>query len=798
MVEEQNKCIHCGADCGKNPVIWSDKPFCCHGCEQVYRILNDNKLTTYYTLEKTPGIKVEELKHNDKYSYLDREEIQNKIIEFREGDLARVKFFIPGIHCASCIWLLEKLNRLHDGIKQSSVDFIRKELTINFLVSEISLRKLVELLVSIHYVPDISLQSLEKKSHQAVNKKLMYKIGVAGFVFGNVMLYSLPEYFNGKPLNESLGTFLYYMSYILMVPLVFYSGSDYLISAFKNLKKGIINVDLPIALGLLALFGVTSYEVLSGIGPGYSDSLAGFLFFLLIGRWYQSKTYQALSFDRDYKSYFPIAVTKITENGEETALLKEITEGDSLLIRNKELIPADAILEEGLALIDYSFVTGESRPVRKEKGDPLYAGGIQTSGAIVVRLTKDVEQSHLTQLWNQQSRGERPKNQLVSIVDNISVWFTISIIIIALSGFIFWLFQVDLKSAILVLTSVLIVACPCALALSLPFTLGSTMRFLGQRGMYLKNTDVIQKLSKIDCIVFDKTGTLTQADQNDIQFHGVELTDQDKKWIASLSRHSIHPLSQAISQYLDCSETMSVEGFVEVAGRGTYGVIQQTEIRLGSAEYLGITSREKEVEFSRVFYSKNKNIIGYFTISNKYREGFREVIQKLNQDYELFVLSGDNDSEKAQLSNYFKLENMHFNQTPADKMTFIDNLKTQGKKVLMMGDGLNDAGAFLNSDVAVSIADDVYHFSPAGDIIVKADEFKSFNRFIMLAKRSLTIVKLSFLISFFYNIIGLSFALSGNLSPVVAAILMPLSSVSVVAFATFATQITGRWIMGKK
>ena len=797
MTEETNKCIHCGADCGKNPVIWDNEKFCCHGCEQVYRILNENKLSNYYNIEETPGLRVEAPQHIDKYAYLDRDEVRQKMYEFQEGNLVKVRFFIPSIHCASCIWLLEQLGRLNKGIRYSSVDFIKKELTVNFQDDEITLRELVELLVSIHYIPDISLQSLDNKNNTKSNKKLLYKIGVAGFVFGNVMIYSLPEYFNGQPLNESIGTFLYYLCYVLTVPLVFYSGSDYLISAFKNLRKGIINVDLPIALGLLALFGVTSYEVISGIGPGYSDSLSGFLFFLLIGKWYQGKTYQALSFDRDYKSYFPVAVTKITDNGEVSTLLKEIGEGDILLIRNKELIPADAILEEGAGLIDYSFVTGESRAIKKEIGDSLYAGGIQTSGAIKVKLTKDVEQSHLTQLWNQQSKAKQKKNVLVSIVDKISVWFTLTIIIIAISGFVFWLLKDDFKTAILVLTSVLIVACPCALALSLPFTLGSAMRILGHRGMYLKNTDVIQKITTINSIVFDKTGTLTQPEQNDVNFIGTHLSDTDKSYVMSLSKQSIHPLSHAISQYLEDNKTSKVEGFVEVAGRGIFGRIDGSDVKLGSAEYLGIAPSEEDNQISRVYFSVDEIEKGYFTISNSYRPGFREVIEDMSHENDLYVLSGDNDSEKSHLIKYFKESNIHFNQQPGDKMKFVEDLKKEGKVVLMMGDGLNDAGAFMNSDIAVSIADDVYHFSPAGDAIIKASEFKHFSKFLSFSKKSLTIVKLSFIISFVYNIIGLSFALTGNLSPVVAAILMPVSSVSVVAFATFSTRILGRWVLGK-
>jgi len=457
---ENNKCIHCGADGGRNPVVEEENIFCCQGCRQVYKILQSSKLTQYYNIEYTPGIKIDSPPHSSKYAFLDQDEVKEKLYEFHEDNIAKVVFYIPGIHCASCIWLLENLNKLNPGIRQAFVNFINKEYTVSFNAEEISLRQLVELLVSIHYIPEISLKTLEKPDYESSNRKLLYKIGVAGFVFGNVMLYSLPEYFNGEPLNESLGKFLYYLSYGLLLPLVFYSGSDYLVSAFKNLIKGIINIDLPIAIGILALFLVTSYEVLSNSGPGYSDSLSGFLFFLLLGRWYQSKTYQALTFDRDYKSYFPVAVTRVEGDQEESILLENIKIGNLLLIRSKELIPADGTLVDGTALLDYSFVTGESNPVRKFIGEPVYAGGVQSMGAILVRVEKEVEQSHLTQLWNQSDKSTNKHSSIKSLVDKVSVYFTVAILAIALAGFIAWMIYGDFNTAVLVFTSVLIVACP--------------------------------------------------------------------------------------------------------------------------------------------------------------------------------------------------------------------------------------------------------------------------------------------------------------------------------------------------
>ncbi len=791
--DKNNTCVHCGADCGKNPVVWNDEKFCCNGCKTVYQLLNENKLYNYYNLDEAPGIKLETTtEFGNKYEFLEKDEIKEKLISFTEGKISKVKLFIPVIHCASCIWLLENLNTLHKGVKHSFVNFTKKEVDITFDESQISLRQLVEMLSSIHYTPDLSLSLTDNDEDDQSYKKLLYKIGVAGFVFVNVMTYSLPAYFNGEPLDDKLQSVLSILSFILVVPVAFYSGSDYYISAIKNLLKKNISIDLPIALGIFVLFFVSGYEIFFAGGSGYCDSLSGLIFFLLVGKWYQSKTYEALSFDRNYKSYFPIAVTKINKQIEESILLENIEVDDELLIRNKELIPADSILIEGEGRIDYSFVTGESSPVLKNNGDFIYAGGRQMGGIIKIKVKKEVNQSHLTKLWNQDQTYEKPTDSLKTLSDEISKYFTLIIIAIAVAGFAFWMIKGETKTAIFVFTAVLIVACPCALALSIPFTFGNTMRIFGKRGLYIKNTSVIEKLSHVNTIVFDKTGTLTKSNESKIEYTGTVLSDEDIDAVYSLAKQSSHPLSDSIAKYYTKHNYIAPEHFVEVLGRGIFGKVNGKDIKIGSEEYVTNTVNVEEQKASVVYVSIDNNQAGFFKITNKYRDGFNEVLNSLKKEFDIFLVSGDNDSEAENLVSYFEREKLLFNQKPGDKADFIEELQKNGNTVLMTGDGLNDAGALMKSDVALTIANKVYHFSPASDAVLEADKFKQLAKFVRFTKTSLNIVKISFAISFLYNIIGIAFAITGNLSPIVAAILMPISSVSVVAFATFVTRFMGR------
>lgn len=786
-------CVHCGADCGKSPVIWNGKSFCCHGCKAVYEILNEKELGEYYHIQPMSGIRIEKPQQLEKFAFLDNPEIAEKLLDFNDGNVSRVTFFIPAIHCASCIWLLEHLSSLHTAISYSDVNFPKKEVHITFRSEQLTIRELAELLAAIHYIPEITLDRLEPRKISKTNRDMLIKIGIASFSFLNIMMYSFPEYVPGGDLLEQEFRHLFgWLSFLLILPVVFYSASDYYLSAWKGLKHRIISIDLPITLGVAALFLHSSWEVFNGNGIGYMDSLAGLVFFLLIGKWYQGRTYQALSFERDYKSYFPVAVTRIVEGRQEMTPIRNLRKGDRIMVRNQELIPADSRIVKGRGNIDYSFVTGEALPVSRKDGDFIYAGGRQVGSSFELIVEKEVEQSYLTQLWNQKS-GKSEASMLRNHVNHISHYFTIIVLVIAFTSFFYWL-KTDLATAVYVFSSVLIIACPCALALTVPFTFGSTMRAFGRRGFYLKKTDVIENLHRTNTIVFDKTGTITINREVDVEFKGSSLSESESGMIRSLVSHSSHPLSQAIYSFLGHATLMEPDTFEEIPGMGITGRVNGLRINIGSQLFVNGQADEDNLEQSRVYVNIDGQNRGYFSIANVYRDGLKEVIASLRRSFDLHLITGDNESEKQRLKAIFGDEaSLHFNQSPTDKKSYIRNLKEEGKKVLMIGDGLNDAGALSESETGLTVADDVFSFSPACDAIMTSKMFGKLDRFIHFTKLSFGVVRASFVISLIYNIIGLSFAVTANLSPMIAAILMPVSSISVVAFATLSiTFLAGR------
>jgi len=791
-VNEKTICYHCGLECPNDQIKINEKYFCCNGCKTVYEMLEANDLCNYYAIDETPGIsKRDSIIRN--FDFLEDPELIQKLIEFSDGNITNITFDIPQMHCSSCVWILENLYKFDPGVIHSEVNFLNKTLSVKFREKETTIKKIVEQLDSLGYLPNLSLDTNRDDKLKNEFKRLYYKIGIAGFSFGNVMLLSFPEYLSYTDLvTAEFQNIFNWISLALSLPVFLYSASEYYISAFKGLKKKIVNIDVPITLGIFVLFFRSLYEMFIGGGVGYLDSMTALVFLLLTGKVFQNKTYDAMNFERNYKSYFPIAVT-IKKDGKETTIpVDKLEVGQRIVVKNNELIPADAILISEKANIDYSFVTGESQPVEVFNGEMIFAGGKEIGQAIEVETVKEVSQSYLTQLWNSSAFNKKHESKIETTVTFVSKYFTFIILAIAISAFIYWV-NTDVNLAFNAFTAVLIIACPCALALSTPFTLGNSQRIFGRNKFYVKNTSVVEKLAEITSIVFDKTGTITETLGSKIEFIGEKLSKDEQNLIKALVLNSSHPLSLKIASLLSFNKKLNIENYSEETGKGISGIINGKNILVGSRKFVSNKNIEENDISTNVYVSIDNKELGYFRITNIYRTGLKEIVSSLIKKYKLFVLSGDNEGEKMNLLNYFESEkSLFFHQTPHDKLNFINDLQNKNEKVLMIGDGLNDAGALVKSDVGISIAEDINNFSPACDGIMDAKSFKNIKEFIRFSITSKKIIIISFIISFMYNIIGISFAVQGTLSPVISAILMPISSISIVVFTTIATNFMAK------
>lgn len=787
MVKEDVKCYHCGQPCEDEQFTLDDKRFCCYGCKVVFEIIHDNNLCQYYQYEHHPGA-TGRLVDEDTYAYLDEEPVQQKLLEFRSPTFSRVRFHVPAIHCVSCIWLLENLRKLDAGVLRSEVNFGRKSVVIDFHTERVSLRRVAALMASVGYPPEIHLKN-ETEERPVAGTRLATRLAIAGFCFGNVMLFSFPEYLGLDAGDALLRSAFSFLNMALSVPVLLFSARDYFYSAWKSFSQRQINIDVPIAAGLLALFFRSAWDIVTGFGPGYLDSFTGLVFFLLIGRWFQSKTYESLAFDRDFRSYFPLAIRKWTGAEWKPVIIYDLDAKDQIQVRNLEIIPTDSTLLAGEAYVDYSFVTGESRPVAAKAGDHVYAGGRLIGQPAVFVVEKKTSQSHLTSLWNHEAFRKREESKYQRIIDRAARAFTWVVMFLALATGIFW-YMYRPAEMWLVITAVLMVACPCALALAAPFTYGSMLRAFGRNQLYLKNADVIERMAAIDAIVFDKTGTVTHGAEPKVRLDGV-LSSGEENVIKTLTGYSTHPLSKMIAASLPGSGDVTIEQFLERPGKGIEGRCGRHLYRLGSASFVGATQSAAD-EDTRVWIAIDGEVRGCFRIQTSLRDGVMAMVHRLGRAC-AGLLSGDNDGERSTMARIFGNDvALRFNQSPHDKRAYIEELQHQGRKVLMVGDGLNDAGALKQSDVGISVTDDTGVFTPSSDGILYGRRVEDLDKYLRLARRSAGILRMSFGISFLYNAIALTFAVTGNLTPLVAAILMPISSISVVSFASLAVRIAAR------
>ena len=780
-IDQKTKCFHCGDECDSASLHFDQKEFCCQGCVSVYEIIQDSNLTAYYELESFPGFRQSIDQH--KFAYLDNPKVEHKLLDFASEGLQKVRLSIPAIHCSSCIWLLENLRRLHRGVLSSRADLSERELALDYDPRVISLRKLVDLLASIGYEPSISLDQRNDRNFRNTKRGLILKIAVAGFCFGNIMLLSFPEYLGMEfGSDQQLTWWFSRLMILLSLPVLFYCASDYFRSASKGIKQKYLNIDVPIVLGITALAGWSYYEILFELGPGYLDSLAGLLFLLLIGKWFQNQTYSNLSFNRDFKSYFPLAVSKITNNHVASVLVEELKTGDVILVRNKELIPADSELLDDRTSIDYSFVSGESQEVLKSKGDHIFAGGRHIGLKTRYKILKPVSQSYLTQLWNHEAFRKSKQDSRDLLINSISKYFTSVVLLIALASAAYWA-TIDIGKSVFVFTSVLIVACPCALAMATPFTLGNVMKVLGKNKLYLKNSQVVDRIAEIKTLIFDKTGTLSRHSDN-LNFSS-KLNKNQAHLLYALTGQSNHPVSQEIHTYLKNhfslnGEELPVLDFVEQTGAGISARINNQFVQLGNPRFTG---HLEELKIPGTHLVINDEMLGSFHREPDFRSGLTELISNLSAKFKIILLSGDHEGDRSQISQLFpSFHSLHFRQTPMEKLEFVENLQKQGEKIMMLGDGLNDAGALQKSNVGLAVTEHPHHFTPASDGILHASSMTKLWSIIQLTQWAQMILKLSFGLSFIYNLVGITLAVTGNLTPIAAAILMPLSSISVVYF----------------
>lgn len=791
-------CAHCSAPSAT--ILVAGNRFCCQGCSQVFSILRENNLLGFYEIGDN---QVESLRNRPQgdYSYCDTDWFRKLFVRDAGEGRYSIRLKLPAIHCAACVWLLEKLPEMLNGVTGARINYLRKEMLLT-AEQALPVSRLVAFVADLGYMPDFGPESRRSRALTGYDKTLLKRMALAAFGFGNAMLFSLPEYFSTRVETGFARTFIA-INVILSTAVLIYSAGEFFVNAFRALKKRKIILDLPISAGIMAMFGRSIAEIAMGTSAGYFDTFAGLIFFLLLGRYVQSRSYEWLNFERDNLLFLPLAVRVRKGDDEVIMPVGSLTNGDVLRLRNGEISPTRCRLVSESAQADYAFITGESLPVTLSRGDTFETGGKLIGRAAELEVLEPVNQARLNRIWensaeNAGGAGSEAAIPESNFAERVLPYFTGIVISIAVGSLLYWL-PSDSSRAWNAFSAVLVITCPCALAMAKPFSFFTVQSALARAGLFLKSAATVEKFFHLRNIVFDKTGTLTNPGQYDIHFHtsAVDLSEADKALISRVAQHSSHPLSAAVATYLGRQAAEGVTEFREEPGAGIRGICDGSLVILGSARWVeqngALVSGVAPVEFStQVHAAINGRYLGFFAIGNELRPGLAETLAAVAPHHHLALLSGDSDRERARFTALFgEKVPLHFSASPEQKAEIIRTYRASGS-TMMIGDGLNDAYALGEADIGVAIAEKNSNFSPASDAILSANAFTRLPALIGMANQARKTAITAYSISFAYNAVGVSVAVAGNLTPLFCAILMPLSSLSVIALAFLSARIGAR------
>ncbi len=799
IVDGGLRCSHCGEPCADRSISDGQHVFCCTGCSSVYALLREHNLCDYYAAGSATGTSQRDVvREHAAYAILDDPTVASRFIEYADPQRVRVRFALPTIHCASCIWLLERLPHIQPGLRSSEVDLHRKTVTVDLDPTSLTVRRVAELLRSVGYEPLIHVEGTEVQrslQQREATRGLYVRLGVAGFAMGNIMMFSIAQYLahgsNAVAIDPVLMQVFTWLSISMSIPVYVYSASPWLTSALAALRGRTLNLDVPVAIGITTLFVRSIVDISTGYGEGFLDSFAGLVFFLLIGRVFQQKAFDAVTFDRTVRSFFPLSVRRATQRGEEVVSIDNLKVGDTMIIRNGEVIPADAVMMSHVGYVDYAFVTGESVPVECAQGAMIYAGGKVVGRALDLTATKPVSQGYLASLW-ERSSARTTRDGYAQESARFGRGFIWSVLAIAVVGFVAWL--PDVEMALNVFTAVVIIACPCALTLAAPITLGSAMGILGRMKMYAKNVGVLRALDRVRVVVFDKTGTLTSS-QPQVDYVGRELRDDEIAALVAVASHSTHPISRGVAM-MQAPYRVTATAVREEIGKGIVGEAGEHTVTIGSPLFLhehDVVVATDEYDHATVV-AIDHVLAGKLVAHAIVREHVPELLAQLRNDgLRSQLLTGDSDRDRALLLSSFADSDMTFRATPAQKVAHLEQLRTTSE-VLMIGDGLNDMSAMAVADVSIAVTENTSTLAPASDMIIPATHVHRIGDLLRYAHALRGVVLAALWFTMLYNVAAIAIALTGNLTPVVTAIMMPASSLLVIGMSVGGAHLFARRI----
>ena len=796
-------CYHCGLPVENKgdfvaEVAGEQHDFCCFGCQTVCQTIHSVGLEGFYQKTSLETVFAPPPKLSTELSSFDLDDVQADYIDI-SSEIRTIHLLVEGIHCAACIWLIENALSKQQGVVSAQANLTAKRLRLTWNNSETALSKVLQTLGNIGYAaipfdPETAEGVLAKK-----HRGLVYRMAFAGFAMMNLLWVSIALY-SGADEGEFRNWF-HWIGFLIATPTLFYAGYPFLRNAILGLKRRYLTMDLPIAIGATVTYSYSCYITFTGslYGDVYFDTVVNFLFVILVGRYLEAiSKREALSATTRLLELQPKIATVIIGDSSKVVSIRAVKVGDIVLVKPGEKIPVDGVLIEGQSAVDESMLTGESIPVIKSVGETVVAGSINGEGAFKVEAQKVLRNTALSKIVSLMEDAQASKAPIQCTADKLVPWFVVVTLSLASITFLYWL-QFNFEHALLAATSVLIITCPCAFGMATPMSIAVATGVGAQNGTLIKQGASLERLSQIKQVVFDKTGTLTQGVLRVTTIKPVTKMAEDTLLImaASVEQYSEHDIAKALLKEVEARHLslLTITEFSSSPGQGVQAVVGQNRILVGTFNWFKKQSipfkqqwltQQDELErsgISCVFVAENNQIVGMIGLADQLREDAVKTVTSLQQkNISIIVLSGDKqtvvDAITADLGNISRYAEV----LPEDKVRIIKDLQKNGT-VAMVGDGINDAPALIQADVSFALAAGTDVSIESADIILSHNELYKVAEAKNLADQTLRTIKQNIAISITYNVIMVPMAMMGLVTPFVAALTMPISSLLVIGNA---------------
>jgi Cu+-exporting ATPase len=796
-------CDHCALEFDEKVMIkenihGDDKYFCCNGCQGVYHLLGAEGLDEFY--KKASGTKLSQPKElNDDLAKFDFDGFKKKFIKQKDG-LFEVSLIVEGIHCSACVWLNEKVLHKTEGIIEAQINYTNHKAKIVWDPNVLKLSDIILKIRSIGYNAYPYDASIQEERSNRIRKDYYIRLLVGVFSSMNIMwiaiaLYS--GYFSG--ISDENKKVLHVAEFILATPALFYTGWVYFKGAYYGLKNRFINMDFLVATGATLAYVYSIYAMISGHGEVYFDSVTMIITFVFVGKYLEvlSKKKAVDTLDA-LTSTLPSELVVIRDDEKVVVGIEEIEIGDIIEIKPGDKVVIDGKSISGEGAFDESSLSGESRPIYKKVGDDIISGTISLDSVIRYRATKEFENSTLSSIVSLLENSLTKKPKIEKLANQISGYFSVTILLIAVATFIGWYYYGgNFERALIVAISVIVIACPCALGVATPVATLMGLSVGAKRGIVFREASYLESMSKADVLLLDKTGTITQGRPDVVGYE--EYNEYDKNILYSLALSSTHPISKAIVKYLEKNyediKEYKLENIKNIEARGVSAVYAGKQILGGNVKLLDENSIkiEKSSDFTMYAFAIDGKLCSIFRLDDKLKPDAKDVIGKFKKEgIEVVMLTGDNEKVASKISKEVGIEKFYHSLFPKQKAQKIDEYHERKKVVIMAGDGINDALALSKSDIAIAMGSGADISVNVSDVVLLDDKMSSLWESYKLSKKTFTNVKQNLFISLLYNLITIPLAVAGYVIPLIAALSMSLSSLIVVANA-----LRIKWGFGK-